>query len=129
MYSLIDARPSVRALYTQQLVARGDLTSEECDAAAADFQARLNRAFEETHNPHETGLEARARRSTSPVRRSHASADTDAPSELDSVPTAVSAELLEQVIAGLEARADRGSRCNPKLERVLQGNRTAVRAG
>ena len=49
MYALIEDRPSVRTLYTSQLVNRGDLTNEECEAAAADFRARLDRAFEETH--------------------------------------------------------------------------------
>jgi 2-oxoglutarate decarboxylase len=129
MYSLIDARPSVRALYTQQLVARGDLTSEECDAAAADFQARLDRAFEETHNPHETGLDARAP-TLDDVRFDdpRESADSDEPSELDSVPTAVSRELLEQVMAGLEARPT-GFSVNPKLERVLQANRLLYEQG
>ena len=48
MYELIDAHPSVRELYTQQLVHRGDLSLDDEQARRADFQSRLDRAFEET---------------------------------------------------------------------------------
>src|SRR5262249_29304101 len=56
MYELIEARPSVRTLYTQQLLHRGDLSDDDVAAAVADFQVRLDRAFEETHVAHDDGL-------------------------------------------------------------------------
>src|SRR5690606_25533876 len=49
MYNLIEAKRSVRTLYAEALVGRGDITQEEYDAAQADFQDRLERAFAETH--------------------------------------------------------------------------------
>ena len=49
MYNLIEAKRSVRTLYTEALVGRGDITQEEFEAAQRDFQARLERAFAETH--------------------------------------------------------------------------------
>src|SRR5690606_13120754 len=49
MYSLIEAKRSVRTLYGEALVGRGDITEEEYEAAQADFQDRLERAFAETH--------------------------------------------------------------------------------
>jgi 2-oxoglutarate decarboxylase len=49
MYNLIEAKRSVRTLYVEALVGRGDITQEEYDAAHADFQDRLERAFAETH--------------------------------------------------------------------------------
>jgi len=49
MYSLIEAKRSTRKLYTEALVGRGDITQEEHDQAARDFQERLERAFAETH--------------------------------------------------------------------------------
>jgi len=49
MYSLIEAKRSTRKLYTEALVGRGDITQEEHDQAARDFQDRLERAFAETH--------------------------------------------------------------------------------
>jgi 2-oxoglutarate dehydrogenase E1 component len=49
MYGLIENKRSVRRLYTQALVGRGDITEEEYEAAKADFQDRLEVAFAETH--------------------------------------------------------------------------------
>ncbi len=49
MYNLIEAKRSVRTLYTEALVGRGDITEEEYEAAHQDFQERLERAFAETH--------------------------------------------------------------------------------
>jgi len=49
MYNLIEAKRSVRTLYTEALMGRGDLTEEELDAAQRDFQGRLEAAFQETH--------------------------------------------------------------------------------
>ncbi|MCU1639644.1 MAG: multifunctional oxoglutarate decarboxylase/oxoglutarate dehydrogenase thiamine [Microbacteriaceae bacterium] len=49
MYNLIEAKRSVRTLYADALVGRGDITEEEYAAAHADFQDRLERAFAETH--------------------------------------------------------------------------------
>jgi 2-oxoglutarate decarboxylase len=49
MYNLIEAKRSVRTLYTEALVGRGDITQEEYEASHQDFQDRLERAFAETH--------------------------------------------------------------------------------
>jgi len=49
MYNLIEAKRSVRTLYTEALVGRGDITEEEFEAAQRDFQDRLEGAFAETH--------------------------------------------------------------------------------
>ncbi|WP_167132330.1 multifunctional oxoglutarate decarboxylase/oxoglutarate dehydrogenase thiamine pyrophosphate-binding subunit/dihydrolipoyllysine-residue succinyltransferase subunit [Paramicrobacterium chengjingii] len=49
MYNLIEAKRSVRKLYTEALVGRGDITQEEYESAHNDFQDRLERAFMETH--------------------------------------------------------------------------------
>ncbi|NEN07072.1 multifunctional oxoglutarate decarboxylase/oxoglutarate dehydrogenase thiamine pyrophosphate-binding subunit/dihydrolipoyllysine-residue succinyltransferase subunit [Diaminobutyricibacter tongyongensis] len=49
MYNLIEAKRSVRKLYTEALVGRGDITQDEFEQAHRDFQERLERAFMETH--------------------------------------------------------------------------------
>ncbi|MEY2676426.1 MAG: hypothetical protein RL510_446, partial [Actinomycetota bacterium] len=49
MYNLIEAKRSVRTLYLESLVGRGDITREEFEAANAGFQARLESAFTEVH--------------------------------------------------------------------------------
>ncbi len=49
MYNLIEAKRSVRTLYSEALVGRGDITQEEFEEAQRDFKDRLERAFAETH--------------------------------------------------------------------------------
>ena len=49
MTNLIEAKRSVRRLYTEALVGRGDITEEEYEAAKRDFQNSLEIAFAETH--------------------------------------------------------------------------------
>src|SRR5439155_622050 len=48
MYKEIDQHRSVRKLYMESLVNRGDITVEEADAALEDYRKRLDEAFEET---------------------------------------------------------------------------------
>ncbi|ACZ31502.1 2-oxoglutarate dehydrogenase, E1 subunit [Xylanimonas cellulosilytica DSM 15894] len=48
MYNLIESKRSVRRLYTENLVARGDITVEEAELALQDFQVQLERVFTET---------------------------------------------------------------------------------
>jgi 2-oxoglutarate decarboxylase len=50
MYNLIEAKRSVRKLYTQALVSRGDISIEEASQALQDYQARLERVFAETRD-------------------------------------------------------------------------------
>jgi 2-oxoglutarate dehydrogenase E1 component len=47
MYDTINAKKSVRKLYTEALVGRGDITLEEAEAALSDYQAQLERNFAE----------------------------------------------------------------------------------
>ena len=47
MYKRIDAKRSVRKLYTEALVRRGDITLEEAERALDDFNARLQAALDE----------------------------------------------------------------------------------
>ncbi len=49
MYNLIEAKRSVRKLYTEALIGRGDITQEEAEQALRDYQERLERVFAETH--------------------------------------------------------------------------------
>src|SRR4051812_2101906 len=51
MYDLIDAKRSVRKIYTESLIGRGDITVEEAEAALRDYQEQLERVFAETRDP------------------------------------------------------------------------------
>jgi 2-oxoglutarate dehydrogenase E1 component len=55
MYALIEAKRSVRKLYTESLVRRGDITLDEAEQALDDFSARLQSALDETRAAAETG--------------------------------------------------------------------------
>ena len=48
MYKAIAERRSVRKLYVEALVKRGELTVEEAETALADFQAKLQSALDQT---------------------------------------------------------------------------------
>jgi hypothetical protein len=48
MYNLIEAKRSVRKLYTESLIGRGDISVEDAEAALRDYQQQLERVFLET---------------------------------------------------------------------------------
>ena len=50
MYDIIDKKRSVRKLYTEALIGRGDITLEEAEEALRDFQEQLERVFVETRD-------------------------------------------------------------------------------
>ena len=53
MYNIIDAKRSVRKIYTESLIGRGDITVEEAEEALRDYQSQLERVFAETREDHE----------------------------------------------------------------------------
>ncbi len=108
MYELIDQHRSVRKLYTEHLINRGDLTLDEAEASLADFRRRLDQAFEETHH------------SKPPSAEPSVPVQADRPA----VATAVGREVLAKVVDGLTTRPE-GFTVNPKLERILQAHRVA----
>ncbi|HZD66314.1 MAG TPA: multifunctional oxoglutarate decarboxylase/oxoglutarate dehydrogenase thiamine pyrophosphate-binding subunit/dihydrolipoyllysine-residue succinyltransferase subunit, partial [Acidimicrobiales bacterium] len=50
MYQRIERHPSVREIYTEALVNRGDLTEDEAEQAMDDFQNRLQSVLDETRS-------------------------------------------------------------------------------
>jgi len=48
MYNIIDKKRSVRKLYTENLIGRGDISVEEAELALRDYQVQLERVFAET---------------------------------------------------------------------------------
>ena len=88
MYRAIEERRSVRKLYTEALVNRGEITVEEAERALADFQARLQRALDET-------------RQTAPPQGLKALPQPEPLGVLPHVPTGVSRATLDRVAATL----------------------------
>src|SRR5579875_1791791 len=89
MYDMVEAKRSVRKLYTESLIARGDITMEEAEAALRDYQQQLERAFTETRDaadrPAVPGTVLRPQPEDRPVNH-------------EAVPTAVSAEVIKRII-------------------------------
>jgi 2-oxoglutarate dehydrogenase E1 component len=54
MYNLIEAKRSVRTLYAESLVGRGDITQDEYDGVQTKFLALLEKAFADTHEATQT---------------------------------------------------------------------------
>jgi 2-oxoglutarate dehydrogenase E1 component len=50
MYKLIDAKRSTRLLYTEALIGRGDITVDEAEEVARDYQAQLEAVFAAVNN-------------------------------------------------------------------------------
>jgi len=104
MYERIRDHRSVRKLYTERLVNRGDLSLQEAEAALKDFQDRLEAAFAATQGS------APPANIPAPNRRVLATLLPPAPS----VPLAT----LEQILQRAAALPD-GFNVHPKLARVF----------
>jgi len=109
MYEIISNRRSVRKLYTEMLVNRGDMTLEECELALEDFRHRLEDAFVETQ----------AQDHAPPSRVEH----EEQPAE-PSCDTGVPRDRLEAIVDTLVTFPD-GFTVHPKLERILKARLTS----
>ena len=90
MYDLIDAKRSIRKLYTESLIGRGDITLEEAEQALRDYQQELERAFTETRDAVGRPAEPGAVAPLPPTAEQSAG-----PEE---IPTAITAETVKQII-------------------------------
>ncbi|MEU1757121.1 multifunctional oxoglutarate decarboxylase/oxoglutarate dehydrogenase thiamine pyrophosphate-binding subunit/dihydrolipoyllysine-residue succinyltransferase subunit [Micromonospora matsumotoense] len=64
MYEIIDAKRSVRKLYTEELIGRGDITVDAAQQQLREYQAELERVFAASRNA--AGAPSRARRPRGP---------------------------------------------------------------
>jgi 2-oxoglutarate decarboxylase len=103
MYDLIDQKRSVRKLYTEALVGRGDITIDEAEQALKDYQEQLEKVFAETR-------EASSERT--------AEKKLDVQPKVD-VPTAVSVETIKQ-IGNAFVNVPEGFSVHPKLTALLE---------
>jgi len=115
MYERIKSHRSVRLLYTEMLIKRGDLTMDEAEKAMDDFNARLQSALEET------------RSSAPPKLTAMPPAPIPAP-VLPPARTAVPREVLDRVSTALHTYPD-GFTVHPKLERIFDNRAKAYEGG
>ncbi|MFP5487666.1 MAG: multifunctional oxoglutarate decarboxylase/oxoglutarate dehydrogenase thiamine pyrophosphate-binding subunit/dihydrolipoyllysine-residue succinyltransferase subunit [Acidimicrobiia bacterium] len=103
MYKAIAERRSVRKLYVETLVKRGDITVEEAEQALEDFQGKLQVALDETR-ARSTGEAPKVPRPPKPI------------GVLPHIPTGVERDTLERIFRQLTAYPD-GFTPHPKLAR------------
>jgi multifunctional 2-oxoglutarate metabolism enzyme len=111
MYARIKSRPSVRKLYTEALVNRGDFSLEDAERSLEAFRQRLQQAFDDFREDGETPeieLERPASMAADPQ-----------------VTTAVERGRLDRIVDRLTTIPD-GFAVHPKLTRWLQDRRQAL---
>jgi 2-oxoglutarate decarboxylase len=127
MYNLIEAKRSVRTLYTEALIGRGDITTEELEAAQKDFHDRLEEAFQETHavqtgaisvTPEDQGALARADRLASQGDEGAGEPET----------TGIDPAILS-LIGEAHGNQPPGFSVHPKLQPLLDKRREMAKSG
>jgi multifunctional 2-oxoglutarate metabolism enzyme len=105
MYDIIDRKRSVRKLYTEALVGRGDITLADAEEALKDYRGQLERAFSETHD-------ARDSSTPEPVM------DPRSPQQV-TVHTAITPEVLK-TIGDAHVSFPPDFAPHPKLQKMLE---------
>ena len=106
MYKRIENRRSVRKLYTEALVRRGDISIEEAEATLEDFSKRMSQAFEET-------------KQSSPPEQPIARTPPTPLGVLPAVETGVDRAVLDRIVAALHTYPET-FHVHPKLAKQIQ---------
>ncbi|MGH3848147.1 MAG: multifunctional oxoglutarate decarboxylase/oxoglutarate dehydrogenase thiamine pyrophosphate-binding subunit/dihydrolipoyllysine-residue succinyltransferase subunit, partial [Pseudonocardiaceae bacterium] len=109
LYQLIRAHRSVRKLYTETLVRRGDITMEEAEAALLDFSTRLQAALDET-------------RASAPPRPTRLPPPPGPAPVRAPIATNVPVEVLERLVESIYSYPE-GFTVHPKLLKVFDTRR------
>jgi 2-oxoglutarate dehydrogenase E1 component len=110
MYNLIEAKRSVRTLYLEALVGRGDITREEFEAFNTDFQAKLEKAFIDVHEAMSASVELVPR----PIGIGTTASDHPTLAR----PTAIDRSVVE-LIGDAHNNTPPGFTVHPKLQQLL----------
>jgi 2-oxoglutarate decarboxylase len=115
MYDVIDAKRSVRKIYTESLIGRGDISMEEAEHALRDFSSQLDHVFNEVRELEKTPAVA------SPSVEDEQSIPTD----LD---TSVSLEVVHR-IGDAHVELPEGFTVHPRVKPVLEKRYKMSREG
>ncbi len=115
MYELIDNHRSVRKLYTEQLVRRGDISIELAEEFLQDFASKLETAFDDTKQ----GAPPEPPKAIRPV---------ESKGPLPPVETGVDKSRLDR-IANVQFEVPDGFTRHPKLDRIFKKARERYEAG
>ncbi|WP_034089926.1 multifunctional oxoglutarate decarboxylase/oxoglutarate dehydrogenase thiamine pyrophosphate-binding subunit/dihydrolipoyllysine-residue succinyltransferase subunit [Streptacidiphilus albus] len=114
MYDLIDKKRSVRKLYTEGLIGRGDITLEEAEQALKDYQDQLEKVFAEVREA-----------DTSPAPATSERPQAEFPVALS---TAISQEVVKRIAESQVALPDWFT-VHPRLLPQLQRRAAMVEDG
>jgi len=117
MYSLIDAKRSVRKSYTESLIGRGDITVEEAEQALKHFQEQLEKVFQESRASHEADDEDFTARAKDIIETGQLDLAPQTP--FTEVDTAISHDQIETVISSQLTLPD-DFKVHPRLAPQLQ---------
>ena len=115
MYDIIDAKRSVRKIYTESLIGRGDISMEEAEHALRDFSNQLEHVFNEV----------RELEKSVPVPSPSVEQEQSIPADLD---TSVSIEVVHR-IGDAHVEVPEGFTVHQRVKPVLQRRLTASREG
>jgi 2-oxoglutarate decarboxylase len=115
MYDVIDAKRSVRKIYTESLIGRGDISMEEAEDALKDFSNQLEHVFNEVRE-----LEKTPARVSPSVEH-----EQSVPADLD---TSVPLEVLHR-IGDAHVELPEGFTVHPRVKPVLQRRYAMSREG
>src|ERR1700719_306696 len=122
LYAKIQKRPSVAQLYKKELIEAGRLSDDEAASLEAEFEMRLELVLQEVKSIEEEQANEKAR-----FQESTAIFQPQYTSECK--PTAISAEMLKQVVDGL-TRVPEDFEVIPKIKKnVLDRRRDVFEAG
>ncbi len=116
MYDLIEQKRSVRKLYTESLIGRGDITIEEAEQVLKDYQQQLERVFTEVR---EASSEALTEWTTVPDYPDKPAGDFS---------TAVTPEVLKRIADSYTTPPDNFT-VHPKVMPQLQRRAAAITDG
>ncbi|KYH45853.1 alpha-ketoglutarate decarboxylase [Branchiibius sp. NY16-3462-2] len=135
MYELIEAKRSVRKLYTEALVGRGDITKDEADEALRDYQQQLERVFAETKAAKAELAAAPSDSSQSTdaaghggLERPRAQEEDDARADQSGQSTAISIEALKK-LGDTWVNPPEGFTVHPKLQKLMERRSAMVSQG
>jgi multifunctional 2-oxoglutarate metabolism enzyme len=106
MYDIIDSKRSVRKIYTESLIGRGDITVEEAEHALKDFSNQLEHVFNEV----------RELEKTPPAPSPSVEKEQSVPTDLD---TSVSLEVIHR-IGDAHVELPEGFTVHQRVKPVLQ---------
>jgi 2-oxoglutarate dehydrogenase E1 component len=133
MYNLIEAKRSVRKLYTESLIGRGDITVEEAEAALRDYQQRLERVFVETKEAVKSA-EAHAGEVPGTDTEGHGGLERPNAQEVDEhtphpfVHTAITEDNIRH-LGNAFVNKPEGFTLHPKLAQLMEKRAAMVREG